>query len=483
MSNAIWSCLQFHALALEVFLPRHGQAVAVIEQEQVYGCSQAAQENGIEAGMSTTTALALSDALQVYPRNHSLEQQALKQLLASLYQFTPCLTIYPPNSVLMELGSCQRLHGNLAALLEQMSHVCQSRGYHPVAGVAATPKAAQLLCHYRQQAAYWFNHEGLDHLLVEQHIQQAPTEWLAVSEQDIANLKRVGLETLGDLQALPDRELATRFDRHFLQGWQQLQGLRADPQCFYQPPTHYDESLAFDEGIQHQHGLLFPIKTLLQSLCLYLRTRDCLSRYLHWSFYGLKRQLGEIRIELNSESRDWQSMWELTRLRLEQWHCKEPVLSLQLQCDRFIETPAAAESLFPELEKNAADINPLLDRLRARIGDQAIEWPQGQASHLPELAGYYRPQKNTPPITAKQPMPFRPAWLLAKPVPLQFQQQQLQWQRPLQLLRGPERIDGEWWRPRHSCRDYFIASDDRGACYWVYREQASQRWYLHGLFA
>jgi protein ImuB len=31
-------------------------------------------------------------------------------------------------------------------------------------------------------------------------------------------------------------------------------------------------------------------------------------------------------------------------------------------------------------------------------------------------------------------------------------------------------------------RDYFIAADDRGRMFWVFRERRSGQWFLHGLF-
>ena len=59
-------------------------------------------------------------------------------------------------------------------------------------------------------------------------------------------------------------------------------------------------------------------------------------------------------------------------------------------------------------------------------------------------------------------------------------------------MQGPERIASEWWRDseRQPTRDYYIAEDEAGRRFWLYREgihgretNAIPRWFVHGLFA
>jgi protein ImuB len=56
---------------------------------------------------------------------------------------------------------------------------------------------------------------------------------------------------------------------------------------------------------------------------------------------------------------------------------------------------------------------------------------------------------------------------------------------------GPERLSPEWWLPAGEAqkpRDYYIAGDESGRRFWLYREGRygdgpAPRWYMHGLFA
>ena len=68
----------------------------------------------------------------------------------------------------------------------------------------------------------------------------------------------------------------------------------------------------------------------------------------------------------------------------------------------------------------------------------------------------------------------RPLWLLPEPRALG--------EAP-RCLRGPERIEGGWWDGADVQRDYYVTETGEGARLWVYREQLSGRWFLHGLWA
>ena len=52
----------------------------------------------------------------------------------------------------------------------------------------------------------------------------------------------------------------------------------------------------------------------------------------------------------------------------------------------------------------------------------------------------------------------------------------------LTLEGSRERIESGWWDGRDIARDYFIARNRRGECFWIYRELATQSWWLHGVF-
>lgn len=91
-----------------------------------------------------------------------------------------------------------------------------------------------------------------------------------------------------------------------------------------------------------------------------------------------------------------------------------------------------------------------------------------------------------------------PSWLLATPLRLTVHQGCPQYEGPLTLLAGPQRLESGWLEGDAHCalRDYYVARSATAGLVWVYRDRLGQpgagssaasrevpRWYLHGLFA
>jgi protein ImuB len=135
----------------------------------------------------------------------------------------------------------------------------------------------------------------------------------------------------------------------------------------------------------------------------------------------------------------------------------------------------------------------LVERLRARLGEEAVYGLCSIAEHRPEAAWqrvHALPLDCTlrarAPLARRdipeQDMP-RPVWLLDAPVILEAPQVQPLRQSDLVLEQGPERIESGWWDGNDVARDYYIARQAGGARLWVFQERRSQCWYLHGVFA
>src|SRR5262249_27217422 len=121
----------------------------------------------------------------------------------------------------------------------------------------------------------------------------------------------------------------------------------------------------------------------------------------------------------------------------------------------------------------------LVERLRARLGEEAVYGVCLIAEHRPEAA-WRRVQALSLHEQLVQGsdqhraagMP-RPVWLVdeAQPFP-----------EP-EIREGPERIESGWWDGKGVARDYYVARRAQGALLWVFQERQTLRWYLHGVFA
>jgi protein ImuB len=135
---------------------------------------------------------------------------------------------------------------------------------------------------------------------------------------------------------------------------------------------------------------------------------------------------------------------------------------------------------------------PLVDRLRARLGEDAVTLVAPHAEHRPERAWREQgirhaasgnPARKTGETVKWVPDPPRPVWLLAEPEPLGH----LLEAQPWVLRDGPERIESGWWDGADVRRDYFVAENPRGETMWIYRDHRygieDGEWFLHGVFS
>lgn len=499
----LWLCLHFAQLALDVF---HGgddnrgngngseddsahddsaRPLAVIERRVVH----CANRDNLPAGLALATAQALYPDLLALERQPEREREHLQQLAHWAYQFTPGVAIAPRNSLLLEIGSCRRLYRGAHRLLKMLRRSLRQRRQAAHFGLAHTPKAAWLLAHCGSEPA--LHGDRVDASALRRQLAAIPVAVLDIDDDTRQSLDHMGIATLGALQRLPAAALGKRFGAHCIDYLQKLAGAVPDPQAFFTPLPCFQHGLAFIDGVAHRDMLLFPMKRLLQMLDDYLRARQLQGHALQWRLCDAHRVQAEFSVELSRAQNRWPTLLELSRLKLEQITLSASVFAIHLTCEKFFEAIPAPQQLFPDHNDRSEAAAALIDRLRARVGNTALQHIAARSSHWPELAwraltpvaGAAKNALNDESEQRAASLAQRPLWLLPKPQPLSGHDDQPCWPTPLALLRGPERIGNHWWQEEAAERDYYVARNERGVICWIYRDRVTQRWYLHGLFA
>jgi protein ImuB len=280
---------------------------------------------------------------------------------------------------------------------------------------------------------------------------------------------------------LPPAALGRRCGKAFAHFLQQLLGQREDLQADFRPPATFSDDYWFGYEVKTNGELLPAVQHLLQSLCRFLRNTQLRTSEIHWQLTGTDRKLRELCVRSTSSHSDWQNWYQLSGVRFGQLQLEGGVEGLSLVC----------RELYPGQQDNIDLFSPrnqreplaaLLDRLRNRLGLQAIEKVGCRDEHLPEFAvlvssDHPGDERHDGPHAAQ-----RPFWLMPQPLALRRQGERLYWNGALDLVYGPERIEDNWWRDAVS-RDYYVAADDRGRHYWVFCDRLARRWYIHGVFA
>jgi len=364
---------------------------------------------------------------------------------------------------------------------------------------AATPLAALLLARADRDPGHApFTRESLEDI---------PISYMESEQERIEALHNMGIRRMGDLLALPSGELGKRFGREFVDYLSRLTGTRADPQKIVVPKPDFTSEIHFLSDVTNTRSLIFPMKRLLKELSDFLSARQLAVARFAWELRHRNHGRERIIVRLATPENSRTMFLTLTQLQLEQFTRMREVDSLVLIARRFSPARLGTNDLFPgandrfrdksyrqegnpaidqgfRKELSREEHNRLLNVLRARLGPDTCFGISLANDHRPERAwkwvrldqgDYWQPPEE---VTGNP----RPLYLLNPARALREHEGKPALQGPLELLRGPERIDFGWWE-RDTPRDYYIARHRSGTLYWVCKQLNSGRWYLHGIFA
>src|SRR5512139_160329 len=270
----LWLALHFPALSLEIF-SRGGAApepLAVVEKQgkrpRVKTCNAAASACGVQPGMPASAAQALVANLIVRGRDMAAEQASLAGLAAWAGQFTPAVSLQPPDGLLIEIGSCLRLHRGYNKLMNKVCAGLNEMGYSASHACAPTPHAAWLLARAGGEIAI------RELLRLEEAIGALPVSLLDQPHDTLASLEMLGAHTLGDCLRFPRAGMAKRFGQGLLDELDRTLGRLPEAREFFVPPPHFERRLELPSPVHEADVLLFASRRLLLELEGYLGLRQ-----------------------------------------------------------------------------------------------------------------------------------------------------------------------------------------------------------------
>ncbi|MGH8658748.1 MAG: Y-family DNA polymerase [Gammaproteobacteria bacterium] len=478
-SPTLWLCLGLPALPLEALGGSgHEHQACVIttggHDSRVLLGNRAAYALGIAPDLSIGAAQALGE-IRVYARSAASEEAALKALAACCGQFTSWVSLAPPEGLLLEVGKSLNLFGGIEALLDRIRRGVQALGYAPCLALAPTPLAALFFVRAGQEVAITES-QGSRALL-----SRLPLTVLQIEGSTAKALSGCGLRNLGDLLRLPRAGLARRFGPHLVSVLDRALGRAADPRPAFEPPARFERFFEFAHEVEDAEALQFAAQRLLLELTGLLRARAAGTRRLDWILSHRDRRESRFSLALVTASRDPEHLGQLMRVRLERMALPEPVRLLGLVVDTLEPLAATTHALWPEAKQALQEhASALIERLRARLGPEAVCGLSLVPDHRPEAAWRFCMPGEVSPVV---PLKRRPLWLLSAPQPLEIHEGQPYRGGILEFLDRSERIESGWWDGRAIARDYFTARNPGGSRFWVFREiEGERRWFVHGIF-
>ncbi|WP_175657436.1 Y-family DNA polymerase [Burkholderia ambifaria] len=488
-----WIGVHLPHLNLEVFRPRSpapspddARGLVVLEGGRVVALDRAARALGVVAGMRRGGVLSLAPDAQIRERDAARERELVLGVAYALLRFTPSVVDADEAVVVLDVTASLRLFHGIRALRQRVRDVVASFGVTAAISVASSGAAAWMVAR-GLRGGLALSARSLRRALARVPLVVAP------DARRYANwFEDLGCETLADLQRLPRAGLKKRCGTQLLDWLDQVAGTAPAAYEWLEMPPSFDTRVELMDRVEHAEALLFVARRLILQLTGWLTAKQ-----LDVAAFALllEHERGrdaiaptEIEIALGAPTRFEEHLARLVKERLGHVELAGPVIAVRLVARRVQEAAAPSDSLFPEPGGTPQDHARLLELLTARLGAENVLVPAPMADYRPEPAARWVPMRDAPkPASLPADLP-RPAWLLAKPVPLLTRQHRPFYGTTLRMVSPGERIEGGWQDGQTVTRDYFVAEDDNGVCYWIYKErptasdESEARFFLHGLF-
>jgi len=493
-ARELWMCLWLPRLPLDALDGGTGAEegpACVVEGEgsaqRVVVANAAAARHGIREGIGLNAALALWPGVRLHLRQPAAEAALLERLARWATQFTPVVSLEPPQALLAEVRGSLGLFGGVSGLRQRAIEGLRSRGLHAAATLAPTPRAA-----------LWLARAGLD--VPVQALgelpgisDRLPLACLGWPQATLATFTTLGLRTVADLARLPRDGVARRFGPSLLDELDEAFGRRPQPRRRVVMPERFDDSLELPSETDSVRLIEIALEHLLGRLQAFLRERSAGISGLAVALLHRGRAATRLRLGLARPGGEAGHLLVLLRERLGQTSLPAPVAALRLRSTVAIPLELRSGALPGTVEREADPeaAARLLEHLRARLGREAVFSVGFVPEHRPERAW----RVSEPSLLEKGSVPFleegtvpvppsRPMWVLVDPQPLPARGGWPSYDgRLLTLASGPERIETGWWDGDDVRRDYYVAVAADGVRLWIYRERRHDGlWWLHGVF-
>ena len=474
----LWTCLHFPDLPLAIFArgATHETPAVVASashRPDVVAADDAARKRGIVPGLSIAAALALDPEIAIHLRDERAESHALKGIALWAGQWSSTISVEPPACVLLEISGGLTYFGGLTKLLGRIDAGLATLGFTGVIATAPTAGAASLFARAGQPIVIEEDSAWAHKLAV------LPVTLLGNAQAALDTLSGIGMRTIGEFIALPRDGLARRFGQALLDEVDRARGMLPDPRPPFMPPERYHGQLELPAPVAEAEALLFGIKRLVVELAGFLQGRGAGVTRLRCDLVHEDSAPTSIVLGLTS-TRQIEHIMNVLRERLAREELPDRVEAIRIVSEETAPLSAKEGDFFPVAVRDGEAGAQLFERLRARLGEDAVRTLELRADHRPERAWGQTATigRAGPALNHRELSSIRPLWLFSSPRPLGADPAAAE----VKLVSGPERIETGWWDSGDVGRDYFVGRNARGEELWLYRDRGGE-WFAHGVFS
>lgn len=486
-----------------------------------------ALQAGLQPGQNLADARALLPDLLVREIDRPFLEAGFADFADWHSNASPLVSVLPDHGafgdLVLDITGVSHLFGGEAAMLRTLVMRLRALGYTVDGGIASTIGAAWAVSHFAANRVVPPEATAtmLDPLSVAA---------LRLCELQVTGLTQMGLKRIGQLHGRDRKALQARFGLSLIQRFDQAHGWAEERLVPRLPPVEHYAERRFADPIGLMDDVLMCTHDLAIQLALRLERHGLGAQSFHLFLYRVDHRVMTLSVNAARATRDPGHIARLFAYRSErlegEYDAGFGIDMIRLAADRVSPLDATQLGAFGTID-GAADLDRLYDRMSSRLGSLAVLRTRLLDTHIPERAARLEPASAPPAAEPALPDPDRPRplRLLPMPEPVTVTAEVPDGPPAAMIWRhvrygfakasGPERLAAEWWRtakrlqlvpppepgekpayipdlpvfhPDAVTRDYYIAEDDGGRRFWLYREgfyasATAPNWYLHGFFS
>jgi protein ImuB len=502
------ACLLVPDLPLAAVLRAHpewsGEPLAVVSaagpRAEIVAASDTAKRLGVLCGQGVAHARAVCGRLRVQVASRALETAAREALLDAALSFSPRAALLPPAAgvfageaaVLLDAsGIASLFHGErgfAAALAERARRV----GLEAHVAIAAAQRLAHVAA--RRLGA---GPGGEVHIVAPgaeaDFLAPLPIDLLDPDDALAEALDRFGVRTLGDLLALPRRELAARLGAGALALADIARGRGREPPLPAPAEDRLVEALDLEHPIEHLEPLRFALQGLLSRLLARLEMRHlgCGELTLQLDLEGGGRCVR--RVGVAAPTHDLRVLVRLVHQALQAGPPASAVHGVSVQT-RGVPVRSDQLDLFRPAGPTPRALSQILAELTSLCGEARVGSPTVADTHHPdalELGNFDPLRSSRTPFQSAEPAGALALRMLRPPVNAEVR---LRCSRPDRVrsaiangrvvrVSGPWRTSGGWWS--HSGRfafDHYDVLTEDGIVARLRLDRLAGRWQIDAVY-
>jgi protein ImuB len=485
---------EFPAQAMLRLRPElRSQPVAVLGgpalQQSVCALNRHAIQRGAVPCMTQLEAEAIRD-LQLIPRSMAEEAQARAVLLECAAQFSPRIEEASRGTActfVLDATGSEQLFGPAGAMAEKLRHAAAGAGFHVAVAASANFHAA------RMKAAFTPGITIIPAGDETKALEKLPLALLDLDADQAETFTMWGIQTLGQMAALPEDDLVARFGTQASR-WRALAaGKAAHNFQPIEPTLELREFCEFDSPVEEIDALLFVAARMIDSLVARVTQRALAVASLAVEMHLEGGASHRLTLRPAIPTVDRKFLLKLVHLEAAAHPPQASVLSLSIEAD-VGHTSRMQLGLFAPQTPEPSRLDVTLARLCAIVGEDRVGAPELEDTHRPHSfrlralraekpAGSFAPPASR--IALRRVRPPRPIQvMLHQERPKAFHDEGKRYL--VDSAYGPWRSSGCWWSQEAWDAEEWdvLATDSTGAplgCLLV-RDRLHNAWRLEAFF-